>query len=569
MKKRFGLLLAAGLCALPGWAEPLLKITGSLGAQGELLMRYEPPPGVRELPFWPPTPHGQRGWRQKMARAADACTELTPSALRLKPGCRAATLKVTPRMLAEYATYEPAQPQSDGSGVLLHSGHYAVLLPGTALRWRWRAPMVLQRGAAHATSATLAVPAAAVDAELQASGDEHQRRAGLAEYVFLGRRPAQNLGSVWLVLDGALDAARASAVRERLRGSVQAYTQAYSQALPASGALVVTLSDLPGFHGDTTHGRMMRLRLPSDAGTMSAEDLALFVAHEAGHWWNRGLFRSDVERPWLHEGHAEWLAFMQQAQAGLLAPERLRERVEGYLNGCLAARGERPAASLPTGRRGQEDYACGLSLMQLAQAAHAQRQPAPQPPLRRLASLHEGAARLDVARLVDWADGPDGAWLRRLLQDPQQPFASGFVHAMQDLGLADPRPVAGSADLDPGLRQRQAMDLMSRVMAADCGGTSSFWGLADGAQLDADVSCQSLRVGQRVRGLQGQALMGQPVEAWDAVHAACARGEPIRVDYTDGPSSQQTCPKDFPPRALRTLLKLRPEALQRWGFPAG
>ncbi|MBH9576097.1 hypothetical protein [Inhella proteolytica] len=568
MWKCLGLLLAACGLVLPTQAASL-TVTGSLDAQGRLLVRYEPPTGVRELPFWPPTPHGQEAWRQLMAEAGDACTELGPSALRIQPGCRAATLRVRPRVLGAYATYEPAQPQSDGSGVLLHTGHYAVLLPGTELRWRWVAPHVLQRGRAHRALVELRIPAAEVDQELQHSGWEQQKRIGIAEYVYLGRRAAERQGPAWLALDGGLGAARAAFVRERLLGTLQAYGQAYGRTLPHTGAVVVTLSESPGYHGDTTPGQMMRLRLPRDAATMSNEDFSHFIAHEVGHWWNKGLYSSDDAQPWLHEGHAEWMALVQQTQEGQMTPAQMRARVQGALNSCLAARGEMAMAALTGGRRDGTEYSCGLSLMQLAQALQTQRQPAAESPLRRLASLHAGSGHLDAARLVAWAEGDQPGALGRLLNDRGQPFGAGFTQALQALELADVRPVDRSEELDELTRRTQAAHWVRRTMNMDCGGAASYHGLRQGFKLETGPICKTLRLGQMAVALQGLPLMERPLEAWDAVQAACAQGDTIRVDYADGPSSELACSGEFPPRPLRVLVKLRPDALQRWGIPAG
>lgn len=565
-RMRIGLLLAAGLCALPGWAAPELKITGSLGPKGELLMRYEPPVGVRELPFWPPTPHGQSEWRKGMAEAADACTELRATSLRIKPGCRAATLRVKPKVLDAYATYEPAQPMSDGSGVLLHTGHYAVLVPGAGLHWRWIAPQVLQRGRAHRGKVELRIPGADVDRELHHTGWEQQKRIGIAEYVHLGRRGVERLGPAWLALDGALDAERAAFVRERLLASLKSYGNAYGRTLPDSGAVIVPVSDLPSFHGDTTPGRMMRLRLPHDARTMSNEDFGQFVAHEVGHWWNKGLYSSDDAQPWLHEGHAEWMALVQQTQDGLMTPEQLRARVQGALNHCLFSRGEVPLATLPTGQRDGSEYACGLSLMQLAQASQVRRLPMAAPPLQRLASLHAEGAHLDVARLAAWADGDQAASMSALLTDPKQPFGAGFVRALQSLGLADTGPADDSAELDAVTRLTQASYLVRYTMGADCGGNASYTYLPEGFKLRAGPPCQSLRLDQIAVKVQGQPLVERPLEAWDAVVAACAKREVLRVEYADGPPSEGVCSKDFPARRLRSLARLRPDALQRWGF---
>ncbi|MFY8019113.1 MAG: hypothetical protein ACOVN9_13410, partial [Inhella sp.] len=171
-----------------------------------------------------------------------------------------------------------------------------------------------------------------------------------------------------------------------------------------------------------------------------------------------------------------------------------------------------------------------------------------------------------VGRLQAWADGERPGWLHRLLLNPEQGFASGLTAALQALGLAEPLALESSSVLNSGLRQSMAANLTRALMAADCGGASSFWSMPDGAQLDEDLRCSSLRLGQRVTHVQGRSLVMEPVEAWDAVHAACQRGDPAQVAYADGGASQHACSANFPGRSLQTLLKLSVEAPKLWGF---
>ncbi|MFO1251048.1 MAG: hypothetical protein U1E77_07925 [Inhella sp.] len=340
------LLLAAATLAQ---AERSLLIQGSLTEQGELQLRYQPPAGVQELPFALSPAQGLAGWRGQLQIQADDCTDLLPAALRLRPGCQAATLTIRPRTLQAYAVYQPAEPLADGQGVLLHTGHHLVLLPDTALRWEWRAPWVAEGGAQQADGPVLRqLSAAQVNQALaqQASLGSLPEQLGLWDYLLLGRSGLQRTPVA--VLDGRLGAQRARQVQDLLAQIHADYAMAYGEA-PQGGVVIVVGSELRGYHGDTTAGPMMRLRLPLDPSGLRQSQLQYFLAHELGHWWNSGLYRSDEQRPWLHEGHAEWLAQVQQLP--YQPPAAWAAQVELALNACLRARAGQVAGGSPPAAR--------------------------------------------------------------------------------------------------------------------------------------------------------------------------------------------------------------------------
>ena len=580
--------MAMSLCA-SAWRRMLCAAVGALalGAQakagellisqqllpgGELEIRYTPPEGVHELSFFDAARDAHKRWRGEMMSPQGSCTELTATGIRLRqePDCRSAVLRLKARVLALDATYEAAQPLSDSSGVLAYSGHAAVLLKGHGLRWRWLPPqggIVIHQGRVERAPVEQSASAEQVDRVLAGASRDEVRAVGVAQYVYMGSSTGLiALPGVNVLVDPGLDNARVARIRKVLDFTLARLTQLYGAALPGPGAVVTAVSDLPGFHGDTTAGRMMRLRLPRTLETMPGTALEGFVTHEVVHWWNSGLFGTDQQRPWLHEGHAEWMARLLLREQSLLDAAELRADIESNLNNCVAARGAQVAAAMKPGRQGDDAYACGMSLMLLGQAQRTARDDKLSA-LAQMAPLHSKDRPLDVAAFVAWADaGSAAASMAQLLQDPQQPFASGLLARLQALGLADPEPVQRSEQLPLGMRRQSAAALMSALMRSDCGGAVSFWTVPQAFRLDPTVQCRSLRVTGEVESLAGQPVLADPVAAYAAVAKACQGGQPIAVRYAEGPDTELACPSSLPTPPMNQMIRLRADALRRLGL---
>lgn len=550
-----------------------LRIEAQLAHDGALELRYTPPAGIRELPFWNASPDAGKRWRDGLFQAADDCTEVTGTGLRLRasPACTAATIRIVPRELALDAVYEPAQPISDGSGVLLYVGHYAVLLPGHALRWQWRAPSngyVIHRGRVRRSTVEQFASAAVVNRALAQPDEAAERDLGTHQMVFIGRTPFESFAQGVLVVDPHLDVPRAARVRATLSNAVDSLTRAYGRKLDGRFAVVAALSSQPGFHGDTADGQAMRLRLPEDASTMGDNELEMLVSHEAAHWWNAGVYASDSARPWLHEGNAEWVARLLMLRSGAMTLEELRLDLERAMNRCLQIRGGKPAVDMPPGRQGDDPYACGMSLMSIA---HAQRlrsgaDGADTDPLRLIAGLYRRQTLLDAAGFADWADGGRAGAMTHLLSDPGVGFADGLMALSTTLELADAEPLTAQTDLPQASRTQLASGLVSVLMAHDCGGDVSFWRQSDGFAIDPDLRCRTLRGGDVVQAVAGITLSASPVAAWQAATSACeTRGE-VEVTSAGGHAVRLQCPKPMPSMPIALWLRLRPDALAHLGL---
>ncbi|MFG6448801.1 hypothetical protein ACG0Z6_11200 [Roseateles sp. BYS180W] len=593
--KRLGRLaaLVCGAAALGAWCEAsaapavapvLIELAWQAGPEPRLLLSYTPPPGVRTLRLPNDSAAAREVWRE-WVRPADACSRwnAADSQLELQAPCSAARFTVEPRLLMRPAVYQAAQPLGEGGaqGVLLHTGFWVAAAPGAGLRWRWLPPagegaLVLQRGRVHRAEAVQGaveelIPAAAVDALLSHPEESaHWRAAGAAQYVALGRLQLQTFDAGVLLHDDQVDPARRQAVLASLQQAAKALQQAYGQPLREPAAVVLTAAAPPGFQADVSDGHIMRLRLPLDPQHLALQELQRYLLHEATHWWNMGLYRSDDRYPWLHEGHAEWASLLLMQQAAALSPQALLRFLDEALNRCLVRRAEHAAATLAQGYHAHEDpYACGLVLMLGAQLQRAAGRPrAPGWAWADLATLHRqapssGVSQADFAR---WADlGAATGPMQQLLGSNQQGFAQGFTALMKPWLQAQDLSPSDDAQLPWALRELLALDLAKQLLSASCEGELPLQATPGGLLLPRRMRCQRLLPGQFIVRLQGIHLLDQPLAAAQAVRQACATGQTLRAGQGIHESPLQ-CPTTWTDPPVRQLWHWRPEVVQGVGL---
>lgn len=559
-------LLAGALGATLATAGTV-RIELAYQAPQSVQLTYTVPAGVEALDLWQRDESAQLVWRDLLA-STDGCGRVEGAQLRFKPGCRQARFTIRPASLNRDATYEAAQPLGT-QGVLLHTAFYLATAPGHALQWRWVPPArgtLIHDGRVDRAPVQILVSASAVATAREHPETGEAEEALIAKrHVYLGHAKLRALPDGVLVHEPMLDAAREQAIVDMLTTSLSRLRQAYGQGPQGPVAALPVTEDRPGWHGDTDGHRMMRLQLDRDASRAgSLLNLQQFVAHEAAHWWNAGVFRSDARRAWLHEGHAEWMALLLTHQAGVRTASDVQEALAGAIGRCQAIRDDTPAASLPPGRgAGMDAYECGLALWTLA---HLQRAQAGDDPLRRLADAHRlSPGLLTEARFADWADNGPAGPIHTLLLDTHQGFRSGFIQAWA--AHADLRWARRSEELSPGQRMQQAGQLMATLMKADCQGQIGFWTLQDAFKLDHVPSCAHLKGGQEVTAIAGVQMLAAPLEAWAAVNAACAaKDAPLPLTQRTGEVVNLPCPAQPYPTPQVPLWQLHPDAQARLGL---
>lgn len=559
-------LLTGALGALPAMAGTV-GIELALPSPQAVRLTYTVPAGVETLDLWQRDDAAALVWRE-MVTSTDGCGRVEGAQLRFKPGCRQARFTIRPASLNRDATYEAAQPLGT-QGVLLHTTFYLATAPGHALQWRWVPPArgtLIHDGRVERAPVQIRVPAAAVTtAREHPETREAEEALSAKRHVYLGNAALRALPGGVLVHEPMLDAAREQAIVDMLKTSLTRLRQVYGQGPQGPVAVLPVTEDRPGWHGDTDGHRMMRLQLDRDASRAgSLLNLQQFVAHEAAHWWNAGVFRSDTRRAWLHEGHAEWVALLLTHQAGLRSAADVQHAVAQSIGRCQTIRDDTPAASLPPGRgAGMEAYECGLALWTLG---HLQRAQAGEDPLRRLADAHrQSLGLLTEPRFADWADNGTTGPIHTLLLEERQGFRSGFIQAWS--AFADLHWARRSDELSPGQRMQQAGELMATLMRADCQGQIGFWTLQDAFKLDDVHACARMKGGQEVTAIAGVRALEAPLEAWSAVNTACAvKDAPLPLTLRTGETVNLVCPAQPYPTPQVPLWQLHPDVQARLGL---
>jgi hypothetical protein len=554
--------LGLALVTSAGTQAGVLEIEGRWAEDGSLQVVYRPPNGVQSLQL---THTSQlQAWWARHVTPADACTTLDGATIRLADGCLQATLKVTPGLLAANAQYEPAQPVGPGgaaSGVLVYLGAYVAPVAHHGLRWVWTPPSgghVLWQGRWLTNAMTVDVSAEAVNAAL-AKRDGRQgpwlQQLQADQMVYLGRAPSQPFAQGRLVVDERLDDARRGVILETLNRSTTRLAEVYGVGLVGSAGVVVALSDRPGFHGDTDRARMMRLRLPLHATANDVAWLHGFVAHEVVHWWNAGRFSSDDQDPWLHEGHAEWMAILLGLEQGWLTLDAVQSSVSRNVDACVDGAFNLTLTQMAE-QRGSLTYQCGLTLMMLAQAHYQQRQPSGDP-VAQLATLHKGHTHLSRERLVAWAGDAD---LRDLLLSSELPLGPGLQAQLQQLGLAEVRTLA-EAELSP----QASRTWLANLMRSDCQGVS-FYGFDHEVRLAPNdgMRCATWPTVGALQRIEGQPVFGALLSADAALRRACASGRVYRLGFGDGSEQSVACPASLPPAPRMHTLAIQAGALRQW-----
>ncbi len=555
-------------------ASPAVVISFEQDATHRLVVRYQAPADVGQLDFLLIDDRMDSAFRTPFMKPANDCGTLVPRgiALRHGAGCEhGAVFVVEPRAMQLDAMNEPAQPSSDG-GVLFYTGYYAAAAPGLPIRWRFT-PAAGDYGIddSRRHDAAWQVESAHVYEGAKTQGDQRDDADWLASqhalhYVFLGHTPMTMSGRVLWVRDPAVPQAIVDTVGHAGPIAWDAYARATSRQ-PEGQTAIVVLGMPPGqfgYQGDRTEGQMLRLSF-AQSDNHDAATASKFIAHETAHLWNHGVFRSDMARPWLHEGDAEWAALNATHDAGLLSDKAFVDAVQASVDSCLTVRGEHAAATLQTGWSREDDpYGCGVALQLLGfarvHAAHADATP-----LAVWGALHRAHPMLDAAGFAQFFDDGDAPTLGRLLTDDKTPFASSYradLAAYLPLrdGLAEPAPGQG--------RRQVAFNLMSVIGHADCGKRLSFTLKTDGETgefaLDPAMACKTLPQGSHLTSVAGVPIIAQPRAAWRAVLQACTASGHFEAGFDGHAPVALACPASMP--ELPPQVQLPDDVLARLGL---
>jgi hypothetical protein len=204
------------------------------------------------------------------------------------------------------------------------------------------------------------------------AGTDHDEPAfggiGSDRYVYIGPRDYVTRGLATFVIPPDLPPWIGNLVEARLGSVLQLYQTRLGRALPEPPTVMMTFNpaaSVTSYRGDVSSGRIMSLRFQGpdweERGTDDSFTITHLIAHEAFHFWNGHLFipRQSAERPWLHEGAAEYVSLLAERALEEIDEDGLRDELQRHLNGCITQLGPAPLNGR-AGMQGTVAYDCGV-----------------------------------------------------------------------------------------------------------------------------------------------------------------------------------------------------------------
>jgi hypothetical protein len=333
---KFWLILLAGLLgSAPATARTApIRITIGTTPDG-IRITYELPGPVRALAVRAPTQSGPP--QGTHIAAAEPGLSYRRGRIESERPFRRATLLITPDD-GEVDSVYPLLSRVAGRGFVLFAPY---VLPDTPF-----AAQVAAGGAGYR-----ALPRA------EAAGG----------YVLVGATPASR-GSFRALASTTTSAELDARFQARARALLRFYAAKLQRRLARPPILIVSIVDEPAdrqhhfFRGDVTRNGVVLLRFHGTADQVadpnSTRQFTSFLAHELFHLWNRRTGEHPMREAWLHEGAADYYAWL--ATAALWPGEvDLAAKLSGALGGCGAFLADRGLMQLPDGEAMQVRYSCG------------------------------------------------------------------------------------------------------------------------------------------------------------------------------------------------------------------
>ncbi|WP_017461699.1 hypothetical protein [Dyella ginsengisoli] len=374
-------------------------------------------------------------------------------------------------------------------------------------------------------------------------------------YVAFGRPLVLRHGALMLVSDHGTPAW----VRGRIAREAPALVDRYTQSMGPARVPMLFVFNRPlprgarDFRGDHLPASIT-LGLFGDGWSQvapdSADQLTRFLAHELFHSWDSGpaLGSPEGEALLAKEGGADLAKIFAGGAVLGQSRQAIWDAVARSYDSCLL---QLPhdisvARALERPQPGAMPYACGAALMSALAVAADPADPA-HGYFGLWRALRQSRARhpRDGYRWQDLMPPSLAPSVRRLLEQAvAEPgaFAPKLEQAWSSLGVK----VQPVTTLDADTRRTYLGKVMMHLMAADCGGTVSFWNDPDGFRLDQPLPrCHALHAGARVISILGEPLASaDPLALARRVRARCIAGKPVPVGYAA--EHGQPAPADSP-----------------------
>lgn len=381
-------------------------------------------------------------------------------------------------------------------------------------------------------------------------------------YLYLGPQEAlMRHDGVAVVTSPSAPPALTALLRDGFFAAQKFYNARLGDVLPNEPTLIIS-TDSPGptgFRGDVTDTGLISLRFHGDMWASPPPDVAVplgtFVWHESFHLWNgNGMkMRDSGSAPWLHEGMAEYAAFVAAVSSGVVDEGQARIALNTRLRNCRSMLNDDDYDSARL-RKGQAIYDCGVLVQWLADLEERQGSSGRRDIFDLWKEMLDAGRDGDGYGVADFRARlrPDTA-VAVLMDGPGAERWAGIEARLTALGVTlEDRPDAGDY-------RRTALWHMARQ---HCTGSLGFFENPDGLQLDTGERCGVLSGNPWIAAVEGHDPIAEAEAMFRAVQARCAAAAPVRYRTLEGRLIEAECkaemvmPKvtavgDAPPLATR------------------
>jgi hypothetical protein len=519
VKSILPVLLLACAPALAHAAAPV-KATITMRDPAAVEVSYAIPPTCTALEFSKEDrPPGAMAPLREDWRAADDCTALDDGRIvRKQAACTTLRLRVPATTRNVDRIFPWASPIE--KGLFVHTSTYAVKDNCGAVDWTFEAP-----------GGTVVV-----DGVMEAERGTHV--AGrVADHmpVLLIQEPLRTMQGRRVHADARFAPEALQMLDATVAGSARQLAHDLP-GIPFTVPFTVASPSTPqDWRGDVANRTVMRLAFPPTPGPVQGTILRHFIPHEMSHLlqpsgWNDAW----QDEATINEGGAEFLRVVTTTQLGWLDRAAFKGELADAVNNCVVAADAKPWKDMRNRGWGPNPYKCGLAFYAIALSAAGT-----DSPLLRLRDYNRKAKqgeRTDFARDLECGDAREcnPRWLPRVAGS--EPLDAVLLEYARQ-----PRALLRVVDTwSPAQAKVLARQHVGQLMAADCGGATSFYSDDSGARIAAGPVCSTLRPDMVVVRAEGLPLF-EDVDAVKASVEAChARGKTV-LGLRDGTSVTLPC----------------------------
>jgi hypothetical protein len=273
------------------------------------------------------------------------------------------------------------------------------------------------------------------------------------------------------------------------------------------------------------------------------ETVIKFLAHESAHFWNGEMFENVDEdgAAWLHEGGADAFAYRALFELGIINQKTLNQKYDNALNRCALKLKQKALNESSKTRQFGNYYDCGSTIMLLVDKALAKKSKDIfdfwNKLLKNSASKNNQYGRIDFHQLLKNEFGEKE--LSQLIEelelkerDELQPLLAKLFNVAGSSFKNENKNATGE------FLNEMKIDLLSRIMKADCNGLVDISGGGKGFLIGGKKQCKNFKSTKYdvigVEGIQFKEKNNQTI--FHLAKESCEKREKIKLNLYQSPA---------------------------------